>query len=210
MFGGVNALKSTGDNESIAVDETDIYVVTSKLTIEAPPNVLGYGVVVLNGASPKPVPRDISGTGMTAGVTRPAPLGIPQCTWNPKQRAFEKGWINKEIDNTDQLGPVVSAKTGLLNAVNQVNADYQVVALDWETGKITARWPFPDGSRLWNTYASITILVEDGDFPLGGFFATERMNVSWVLWAVALVVTVGGVWVGAGRPRAGSRGASGR
>lgn len=30
MFGGVNALKSTGDNESIAVDETGIYVVTSK------------------------------------------------------------------------------------------------------------------------------------------------------------------------------------
>jgi len=36
----------------------------------------------------------------------------------------------------------------------------------------------------------------------------EREEVPWVLWAVALVVTVGGVWVGAGRPRPGSRGAS--
>ena len=50
----------------------------SKVTIEVSAAVLGYDVAVINTTFPKPLRdvRDIWGQVMTAGVTRPAPLGM--------------------------------------------------------------------------------------------------------------------------------------
>jgi hypothetical protein len=48
----------------------------SQLTIEPSPNVLGYGVVYINGSYPKPVEIPGFPNAFTAGVTRPAPLGV--------------------------------------------------------------------------------------------------------------------------------------
>jgi hypothetical protein len=45
------------------------------------------------------------------------------------------------------------------------------------TGEEKARWPFPDDSRKWNVYGSGNILLEDGDFLLGGFFTLKRVNI---------------------------------
>jgi hypothetical protein len=36
---------------------------------------------------------------------------------------------------------------------------------------------FPDDSRQWNVYGSATIVLDDGDLLLGGFFAIKRVNI---------------------------------
>jgi hypothetical protein len=127
-------------------DQTRIEI--SQLTIEPSPNVLGYGVVVINGSYPKPVKTPGFPNGFTAGVTRPAPLGMQKFVWNLKTRQFDKAWINREVDNSDIMVPVVSAKTGLLYAAHKEHGDYQYVGVDWMTGELRERWIFPDDSRL--------------------------------------------------------------
>ena len=149
----------------------------SKLTIECSFNVLGYSVGILNGTYPEAVNQDLYGSAMTSGVTRPAPSGIQKFTWNPDKRSFEKDWINRETDNSDLIVPVLSAKTSLLYLANKVNGRYEMVALDWNTGKLKARWPFPDDNRKWNTGFTWSALLDDGDFLLGGFFTIKRINV---------------------------------
>ncbi len=148
----------------------------SKVTIEVSAGVLGYGVSVNNATYPNPV-RELYGRFMTAGVTRPGPMGVQKFTWNPKTHSFEKAWVNMEVDNTDLLVPVISAKTNMIYVATKVNGDYQFLGLDWSTGKVKARWVFPDDSRVWNTICGIAIILDDGDFLLGGYFSIKRVNV---------------------------------
>lgn len=148
----------------------------SKATVEPSPEVLGYGVALLNNSYPKPAP-DIWGNAVTPGVTRPAPLGMVKFNWNTRTKSFEKAWVNKEIDNTDVMVPVISAKSNMIYLANKENGNYEYVGLDWDTGAIKARWPFPDDSRKWNAWGGITALLEDGDLLIGGIFATKRVNV---------------------------------
>jgi hypothetical protein len=148
----------------------------SSVTIEPSFSVLGYGVALQNGAYPRPEP-DIWANAFTSGVTRPAPFGVQKVTWNTKTRSFEKNWINREIDNTDVMVPVVSAASRMIYLPSKKDGIYEYVGLDWDTGDIKARWPFPDDSRMWNAYGGITALLEDGDLLIGGVFAIKRVNV---------------------------------
>ncbi len=150
----------------------------SYLTIEPSPVVMGYGAIVQNGTLPEPSPKrgDIFGGIMTAGVTRLAPRGIQKFVWNPKENRFEKAWTNLSVDNTDMMVPHVSAKTNLLYAPNKVGLRYEYLALDWDTGKLKARWTFPDDSVRYNTCLGIGYFLEDGDLITGGFFAAKRVN----------------------------------
>jgi len=86
--------------------------------------VLGYGVAVINGSYPKPVKTPGHPNAFTAGVTRPAPLGVEEFLWNPKTRTLDKAWINREVDNSDIMVPVVSAKTGLLYCAHKQDGSY--------------------------------------------------------------------------------------
>lgn len=147
----------------------------SQLTIEPSANVLGYGVAVINGSYPKPVKTPGFPNAFTAGVTRPAPFGVQKFNWNPKTRQFDKAWINREIDNSDIMVPVVSAATGLMYCAHKENGDYQYVGLDWMTGTLRERWIFPDDSRLWNAFGGITTILEDGDLLIGGAFGIKRV-----------------------------------
>jgi len=147
----------------------------SKLTIEPSPNVLGYGAVFINGSYPNPVKTPGAPNAFTAGVTRPAPLGIQKFEWNPKTRQLNKAWINREVDNSDIMVPVVSAATGLLYCAHKENGDYQYVGLDWMTGELRERWIFPDDSRVWNAFGGITTILEDGDLLIGGAFGIKRV-----------------------------------
>jgi hypothetical protein len=148
----------------------------SKLTIEPSANVLGYGVAVINGSYPQPAKTQGFGlNAFTAGVTRPAPLGVQKFIWNPKTRQFDKAWTNREVDNSDLMVPVVSAATGLMYCAHKENGDYQYVGLDWMTGELKERWIFPDDSRLWNAYGGITTILEDGDLLVGGVFGIKRV-----------------------------------
>ena len=148
----------------------------SKATVEPSPEVLGYGVALLNNSYPKPAP-DIWGNAITPGLTRPAPRGVAKFNWNTRTKSFEKAWVNKEIDNTDVMVPVISAKSNMIYLANKENGNYEYVGLDWDTGAIKARWPFPDDSRKWNAWGGITALLEDGDLLIGGIFTTKRVNV---------------------------------
>ena len=147
----------------------------SQLTIEPSPNVLGYGVTVINGSYPQPVRTPGFPNAFTAGVTRPAPLGVQKFVWNPQGRAFDRVWINREVDNSDIMVPVVSAATGLLYCAHKVDGDYQYVGLDWMTGELKERWIFPDDSRLWNAFGGITTVLENGDLLIGGAFGIKRI-----------------------------------
>ncbi len=147
----------------------------SQLTIEPSANVLGYGVAVINGSYPKPVKEPGFPNAFTAGVTRPAPLGVEKFVWNPQTDKFEKAWINHEVDNSDIMVPVVSAKTGLMYCAHKDNGNYQYVGLDWKTGELKERWIFPDDSRLWNALGGITTILENGDLLLGGAFGIKRL-----------------------------------
>jgi hypothetical protein len=146
----------------------------SRLTIEPSPNVLGYGVAFLNSTYPKPLPAG-PGNAFTGGITRPAPLGIEKFTWNPSTHAFEKAWTNTQVDNTDIMVPVVSAATGLMYAANKENGVYEYVGIDWMSGEIKARWPFPDDSRRWNALGGITTIMQNGDLLIGGVFTIKRL-----------------------------------
>ena len=148
----------------------------SKVTIEPSFSVLGYGVVVQNGAYPMPEP-DIWTNAFTSGVTRPAPFGVQKVTWNTKLKLFEKNWINREVDNTDVMVPVVSATSRMIYLPSKKDGIYEYVGLDWDSGAIKARWSFPDDSRKWNAYGGITALLEDGDLMVGGVFAIKRLNI---------------------------------
>jgi len=142
----------------------------------APPNVLGNGVLVLNTAYPKPVP-DLWGNAMAAGVTRPAPTGAQKFVWNTRTRSFEKAWFDNRVDNTDGVAPVVSAANHLAYLASKLNGRYEYVALDWDTGELRAHWPFPDDSRKWNAYRVGNVILEDGDFLLGGLFTLKRVDI---------------------------------
>jgi len=148
----------------------------SKVTIEPSFSVLGYGVVVQNGAYPKPEP-DIWANAFTAGVTRPAPFGAQKFTWNTKTRSFEKNWINNDIDNTDVMVPVISAQSSMIYLASKRDGIYEYLGVDWNSGETKARWTFPDDSRQWNAYGGITALLEDGDLLIGGVFAIKRANI---------------------------------
>ena len=132
----------------------------SKLTIEPSPNALGYGAAVINGSYPDPLPSP----------------GVQKFIWNTKTRKFENAWINKEVDNSDVMVPVVSAATGLLYCASKSNGDYEYIGLDWETGEIKQTWQFPDDSRAWNAFGGITTILDDGDLLIGRAFAIKRMT----------------------------------
>lgn len=148
----------------------------SRLTIEPSPNVLGYGVAFLNSTYPKPLPAGPANA-FTGGITRPAPMGIEKFTWNPSRHAFEKAWTNTEVDNTDIMVPVVSAATGLMYAANKKDGVYEYVGIDWKTGEIKARWPFPNDSRRWNALGGITTIMDNGDLLIGGVFTIKRVGI---------------------------------
>ena len=154
-----------------------IQIDISKLTVECSFNVLGYGVGILNGSYPQSLGKDLYSSAMTGGTTRPAPTGVQKFAWDLETRSFRKEWTNMETDNSDLIVPVLSARTGMLYLANKENGRYEMVALDWKTGKIQARWPAPDDSRKWNTSFTWAAMLDDGDFLLGGFFTIKRVNV---------------------------------
>ncbi len=143
--------------------------------IEPSPTVLGYGVAVLNGSYPQPTSVAGVPTAFTAGVTRPAPLGIEKYQWDPATDRFAKAWVNPAIDNADLATPVVSVTTNLLYAAHKEHGNYQYVGLDWTTGALRERWIFPDDSRLWNAFGASTTILEDGDLLIGGAFGIKRV-----------------------------------
>ncbi|WP_157107609.1 hypothetical protein [Nocardia amikacinitolerans] len=147
----------------------------AKVTIELSPNVVGYGALVASTAYPDPV-RDIWGNVFTAGVTRPAPMGLQKFQWDPETDSFTKKWANREIDNSDVIVPGVSASTGLIYAANKSNGVYEITGVDWETGRTAARWPFPDDSRMWNCFGGITGILDNGDLLVGGLFSVKRIH----------------------------------
>ncbi len=151
-------------------------IAISQLTIEPSANVLGYGVAVINGSYPDPVPTPGLPNAFTAGVTRPAPRGVQKFIWNPDDRRFMESWINNEIDNSDIMVPVVSAATGLMYCAHKDHGDYQYVGLDWLTGELKQRWIFPDDSRRWNALGGITTVLDNGDLLIGGVFAIKRLS----------------------------------
>ena len=155
-----------------------IRIDVSYLTIEPSPVVMGYGAVVQNGTLPEPSPKrgDIFGNVLTSGVTRLAPRGIQKFNWNPAEDRFEKAWMNLSVDNTDLMVPHVSAKTNLLYAANKAGLRYEYLALDWDTGKLKARWTFPDDSVRYNSFGGVGYFLDDGDLITGGFFAIKRVN----------------------------------
>ena len=157
----------------------EILVGLSPTTIEASPVIYGDGVLVVNSTypEPSPLPFDIVGNAMTAGVTREAPKGIQKFVWQHEENAFRADWFLADVDNTDWMPPAVSPDAGLVYIADKRSNNYEYFALDWETGEFVARWSFPDDSVLWNTWGGITTLLEDGDFLLGGFFAVKRFDV---------------------------------
>jgi hypothetical protein len=152
-----------------------IKIEISRVTIEPSPNVLGYGVAVINGSYPKPLKTPGFPNGFTAGITRPAPLGVEKFTWNTKTYAFQKAWINPDVDNSDIMVPVVSAATGLMYCASKRDGTYEYLGLDWMTGELKERWVFPDDSRVWNAFGGITTVLENGDLLIGGMFGIKRI-----------------------------------
>jgi hypothetical protein len=73
--------------------------------------------------------------------------------------------------------PAVSAKSSMIYLASKTDGVYEYVGLDWMTGRVKARWPFPDKSRKWNAYGGITSILEDGDIIVGGAFAIKRVNI---------------------------------
>jgi hypothetical protein len=69
--------------------------------------------------------------------------------------------------------PVIAAKSGMVYLAHKQHGDDEYVGLDWRTGAVKARGPFPDDSRQWNAYGGITGWLEAGDLLIGGAFAIQ-------------------------------------
>ena len=149
----------------------------SQLTAEASAVIKGYGAVLANSTFVKPSPKrgDIFGNIFTAGVTRPAPVGLQKFEWDPKRNKFSVAWTNRTIDNTDWMVPVVT-KNDVLYLPSKNGLAYEYVALDWNTGKRIASWKMPTDSTFYNTALGIGYFLEDGDLIFAGFFSTKRVN----------------------------------
>ncbi len=169
---------------SVAVDASNgIYVVTSKAMHKLNWNgeTLAHGDQPGAWTSAYDVMAEGEAQAMGAaphgsGTTRKAPRGIQKYEWNSDTRKLEESWAMPDVDNTDWMPPAVSAANGLVYIANKRNDVYEYFAADWKTGEVTAVWPFPDNSVLWNTWRGITVFLEGGDFLLGGFFAVKRFN----------------------------------
>jgi hypothetical protein len=152
-----------------------IRIDVARLPIEGPLAVQGYGVAVLNTAYPRAV-QSIWGNAMTAGITRAAPVGVQKFVWNVETKALEKAWFSFDVDNADRMAPCVSAASGMLYLANKRRGNYELLGLDWATGTERSIWSFPDDSRVWNGYGSELAILENGDFLMGGLFATKRIR----------------------------------
>ena len=151
----------------------------SDTTIEASLVTHGNGVLVVNSTypDPAPVPGDLISNAFLSGATREPPRGIRKFEWLSAEHRFVESWSMPGIDNTDWMPPAVSTSNGLVYIANRRNDIYEYLAADWETGELQAVWEFPDDSVLWNNWGGITVLLEDGDLLLGGFFAIKRYNI---------------------------------
>jgi hypothetical protein len=151
----------------------------SPLTVEASPAIHGTGVIVLNSTYPDsaPAPLNIIGNAFLAGETREPPLGAQKLEWRADEDRFVEGWFLEDIDNTDWMPPAISPHNGLAYVATKVDSVYEYRAIDFATGEVVARWPFPDDSVLWNNWGGITTLLEDGDLLVGGFFAIKRYDI---------------------------------
>jgi hypothetical protein len=150
----------------------------SATTVEASPVIYGNGVLVVNTTYPEPGPiaMDLISNAFLAGTTRKPPRGIQKYEWLPARDRFEESWAIADVDNTDWMPPAVSSSNGLVYIANRRNDTYEYFAADWQTGEKKATWVFPNDSVLWNNWGGITVLLEDGDFLLGGFFAIKRYD----------------------------------
>lgn len=150
----------------------------SDTTVEASPVVYGNGVLVVNSTYPEPGPiaMDLISNAFLAGTTRQAPRGIQKYQWLSAENRFVESWSIADIDNTDWMPPVVSRSNGLVYIANKRDDVYEYLAADWHSGEIKATREFPDDSVLWNNWGGITVMLEDGDFLLGGFFGVKRFN----------------------------------
>ena len=149
----------------------------SQLTAEASAVVKGYGAILANSTYEKPseTPGDFIGNIFTAGITRPAPLGLQKFEWDPKQNTFSVAWTNKTVDNTDWMVPVVTTNN-LLYLPSKDGLSYTYDAIDWFTGKKVMSWKMPTTSSFYNTSLGIAYFLEDGDLIFAGFFNTKRVN----------------------------------
>lgn len=152
----------------------------SKTTVEASPVTYDNGVLVINSTYPEPgpLPGELISNAFRSGTTRAAPRGIQKYQWLAAENRFAASWAIDHIDNTDWMPPAVSTSNGLVYIANKRDNIYEYLAADWETGEIKATWRFPDDSVLWNNWGGITVMLEDGDFLLGGFFAVKRFDTS--------------------------------
>ena len=98
-------------------------------------------------------------------------------SWNLKSKSFERDWLNSQIDSTNHTFPLVSERDGLIYLGHKAISGYQFVAMDWNSGTIRERWGLPDGGRPWNTYGGATMLLDDGDFLIGGYLTLNRIRV---------------------------------
>ena len=149
----------------------------SKLTAEASAVVKGYGAILANSTFPEPSETlgDVFGNIFTAGITRPAPMGLQKFQWDPVANEFSVAWTNKTIDNTDWMVPVVTAND-ILYLPSKEGLSYTYDAFDWHTGEKIMSWKMPTSSSFYNTALGIGYFLEDGDLIFAGFFNTKRVN----------------------------------
>ena len=149
----------------------------SQLTAEASAVVKGYGAILANSTFPEPSETlgDIFGNIFTAGITRPAPMGLQKFQWDPETNKFSVAWTNKTIDNTDWMVPVVTMND-VLYLPSKDGLTYTYDAFDWHTGEKIMSWKMPTSSSLYNTSLGIGYFLEDGDLIFAGFFSTKRVS----------------------------------
>ena len=138
--------------------------------------VHGYGMVLINSARPE-FSASLQERHVLFGSTRSATPNAMKFSWNVRSKSFERDWLNSQIDSTNHTFPVVSEREGLIYLGHKASSGYQFVAMDWNSGVIRERWILPDGGRSWNTYGGATMLLNDGDFLIGGYLTLNRIRI---------------------------------
>jgi hypothetical protein len=146
-------------------------------TIEWSPHVYGNGVMMMASAWPDPVQGEdgelaIFETVLTAGVTRPAPIGTEKWSWDSETRSFKSDWTTN-YPMQWALHPV-SASSNTVTLTPLEDGVYSLVTIDWDTGKELGKIVLGT-SPIFNTAGGFFIPLNENEIFITGVFGPVKI-----------------------------------
>jgi hypothetical protein len=135
--------------------------------------VSGYGAFVVNNLIEEGHPDRIIDV-MTVGPVHAPPRGVEKIVWNDKENRFYSAWARGDVVSVSMV-PLVSSGASAVFVNGFSKADgWEVMGLDWETGKTVSRTIFGQNNKGNGAYAILQFL-ENGDMLFNSVIGPYRI-----------------------------------